>query len=270
MADIMSFFYNTSLGRVLLKPLISPAVSKLFAALLRTKFSMRFADRFAHSNNIDLDEYDLSGIDNFNDFFCRPIKKGMRPVDADPDALISPCDGLLSSYDIKDGLVVPVKQSRFDIASLLRSKKLAARFEGGKCLVFRLCVNNYHRYCYFDGGKKSKNRYIPGVLHTVRPVALREVPVFIENSREYTIIKTDNFGLAVQMEVGAILIGKIVNYDQEAIVKRGAEKGRFEYGGSTIIVLLEKDKAELLPEFINEPEEVEVMYGQRIGTRMKK
>ena len=42
------------------------------------------------------------------------------------------------------------------------------------------------------------------------------------------------------MEVGALLVGKISNHKQSTVVTRGEEKGFFEYGGSTIVVLTQK------------------------------
>ena len=43
------------------------------------------------------------------------------------------------------------------------------------------------------------------------------------------------------MEVGAIVVGKINNRKDVWKVKRGEEKGYFEFGGSTIIMLTQKD-----------------------------
>ena len=127
----------------------------------------------------------------------------------------------------------------------LQDEELAASFDGGVCLVFRLCVDNYHRYSYADSGKKGRNVFIPGVLHTVRPVALESLPVFSENCREYTVIESECFGKIVQMEVGAMLVGRIVNAEGEGTAVRGKEKGFFEYGGSTIILLVGAGKLSL-------------------------
>jgi phosphatidylserine decarboxylase len=151
----------------------------------------------------------------------------------------------LSAYKITGDLVIPVKQSNYHISDLLRSKKLASLYEDGTVLIFRLCVNHYHRYAYPDNAKKANNRFIPGVLHTVQPIALRHTPVFAENCREYTLMDTENFGKIIQMEVGAMLVGKIKNHHEARIVKRGEEKGCFLYGGSTIIILLQKDKVNI-------------------------
>ena len=156
-----------------------------------------------------------------------------------------------------------IEKSRFDL-------KLAERYEGGYALVYRLCVDNYHRYCYAESGMKSRNRFIPGVLHTVRPIALENRPVFIENCREYTCIKTDRFGILTQMEVGAMLVGRIKNHlAAKGPVKRGSEKGTFLYGGSTIIVLVEPGKLTVDDHILESSKvgrEYPVLFGQRIGT----
>lgn len=218
-----------------------------------------------------MEDYEKEDYQCFNDCFTRHIRKELRPVDMEPEHLIAPCDGLLSIYPIRDGLVVPIKQSRYSIRRLLHSKKLAEHYQGGMCLVFRLCVNHYHRYAYMDHGMKGDNHFIPGVLHTVQPIALESLPVFTENCREYTVMKTENFGKVVQMEVGAMLVGKIANLHGAGPIRRGEEKGMFLYGGSTIVLLLEKDRVRLPQEWIQASErreEIPICMGQKIGEKI--
>jgi phosphatidylserine decarboxylase len=166
-----------------------------------------------------------------------------------------------------------IKGVPYNVRELLRDTELAARFAGGLALVFRLCVDDYHRYCWFDGGRAERAVHIPGVLNTVRPVALRSVPVFRENSREYTLLHSDGFGDAVQMEVGATMVGRIANLPHAGAVRRGEEKGMFMFGGSTIVLLLGAGAAELDAELLRRTEgetEVVVKMGQRIGGRIGK
>ena len=268
----LEFLYKTAFGRVILKPLTSRAVSRICGAFLDTGLSRCFIKSFAKNNNINENDYILDDIKCFNDYFCRRIKPGLRVTDEDPDSLIAPCDGLLTAYEIKAGLVLPVKQSSYTIEELLDDKELASRYQGGLCLVYRLCVDHYHRYSYVDSGTKSPNRFIKGVLHTVRPIALSEYPVFVRNCRDYCTIDSDNFGKMVQMEVGAMLVGKIVNEQNgESEVTRGEEKGHFEYGGSTIIVLVEPSRAKLRDDIVNsslEGVEVPVKMGESVGRKI--
>lgn len=245
---MLRFLYKTKIGRIFLKILTLPTVSTAVGHFLDTKFSCVLIKPFVKRNQIDLSICEDTKYNSFNEFFCRKVKDSYRPICRDKDIIISPCDGLLSVYEINDGLVIPVKQSRYHISDLLKDKELAEEFAGGLCLVFRLCVSHYHRYAYIESGIKSNNTKISGILHTVQSIALRDIPVFTENSREYTSIETDA-GKIIQMEVGAMLVGKIENYEEECECLRGKEKGRFLYGGSTIIVLLPKD-------MVNTPEEL--------------
>lgn len=264
----LRFLYHTTLGRIILKLLTKPAISQACGRFLDSKYSCKLIPGFIEKNGIDMEEYEDEMYHCFNDCFSRSIKPERRPIDMNADAFIAPCDGLLSAYHIEDGLVIPVKESQYSIADLLRDEDLAKDFDGGYCLVFRLCVTHYHRYSYPDNGVKGDNIFLPGVLHTVRPIALRSVPVFLENSREYTLIESENFGKLLQMEVGAMLVGKIQNYYGEGPCKKGQEKGKFLYGGSTIIILTQKDQVKISEKVFDAArrgKEIPVKLGQKIG-----
>ncbi len=267
--NCLNLLYKSHPGRIFLKFLVMKPVSDLSGKILDSRFSKIFIGPFARRNNIKLSEYQLHDIRCFNDFFCRRIKSGVRFINRNKNNLIAPCDGLLSVYTISDGMILNIKRSRFTINELLRDRRLAGKYNGGYAFVFRLCVDNYHRYVYFDSGKKFKDRRIEGVYHTVRPVALEEYPVFSVNSREYSIIDSENFGRSVQMEVGAMLVGRIVNdHPLAGRVVRGREKGHFEYGGSTIIVLISQNKVCLRQDIlknVNKNKEIPVVMGEVIG-----
>ena len=236
------FLYRTVPGRMLLKLLIGRGLSQAAGRVLSSPVSRPLISPFIRKNGIDLTDYAEEDYSCFNDFFCRRIRPERRPLPADPAELMAPCDGLLSAYRITDGMVLPIKQSRYSVSDLLGMDAAARRFRDGVCLVFRLCVDNYHRYCYVDNGQKGPNVFLPGVLHTVRPIALESVPVFVRNCREYTIMETAHFGTVAQIEIGALLVGRIDNREGAGPIRRGEEKGRFLYGGSTVVLLLEKDR----------------------------
>ena len=111
------------------------------------------------------------------------------------------------------------------------------------------------------------NKQIKGILHSVRPICHEYTKVFIQNSREYTIIETPKYGEIIQMEIGALLVGKITNYKPESnTVKIGREKGYFEYGGSTIILLFQNrfDISKELKDRIKIDGEIPVSIGDKI------
>lgn len=239
---LLSFLYTNIFGRMLLKPLIQPQVSKLAGRYLSSAHSKWLISKFIERNEINMDIYEECDYSSFNDFFTRKIKPDCRPVPEDLDVLISPCDCLATVYPIQENTTFSIKNTEYTLRSLLRSPRLAKRFRGGYAYVLRLTVEDYHRYLYSVSGKQSKNYHIDGTFHTVNPIANDYLPIYKENTREYTVIRSEEFGDVLQMEVGALLVGKISNHKQSTVVTRGEEKGFFEYGGSTIVVLTQKGR----------------------------
>ncbi len=240
---LLSFLYTNVIGRMLLKPLVQPQISKLAGRYLSSAHSRRLIPGFIERNGIDMDIYEKKEYQSFNDFFTRKIKRERRPIPEDPDVLISPCDCRATVYQIQENTTFSIKNTEYTLRSLLRSPRLAKRFQGGYAYLLRLTVDDYHRYVYAATGKQSKNYHIDGTFHTVNPIANDYLPIYKENTREYTVIHSELFGEVLQMEVGALLVGKITNHTEKGFVTRGDEKGYFEYGGSTIIVLTQKNAA---------------------------
>ena len=136
--------------------------------------------------------------------------------------------------------------------------------------MFRLCVDDYHRYIYADSGKVTGIGWIPGILHTVNPVANDHFPIYKENTREYCVLQSENFGEMIQMEVGAMLVGRIRNHSRGQAVRRGWEKGRFEFGGSTVILMTKKGAAVPDRDILDHSRqgwETKVRLGERVGGR---
>lgn len=265
----VNFLYRTVPGRALLQVLIRPGVSRALGAFLDTGLSRHLVGPFVKSTKLDLSDYPDRAYRSFNDFFTRTVKDGRRSVDTDPDALIAPCDGKLTAYPITEDARFDIKHSFYSVKDLLRDAALAAEFEGGTCLIFRLTPDDFHRYSFMDDGRIVASGALPGVLHTVRPIAFRRYPVFSENAREYAVLKTAHFGKVIQMEVGALFVGRIVNHPLTDFV-RGQEKGKFEFGGSTVILLLQKGAAVIDDELLEntrDGKESVVRLGQKIGHR---
>lgn len=269
---LLGLLYGTAAGRRLVRFLIRPSVSRLGGAVLSTRISALFIAPFVKKTGICLEEYEkprTGGYSSYNEFFCRRIKKDRRTVCDDPEIFISPCDGKASVYPIGEDSSFLIKNTRYTVGSLLRSERLARRFQGGWAFVFRLTVDDYHRYGYVEDGIKSRQKKIPGVFHTVNPAANDRYPIYKENTREYCLIRTPRGGTMVQMEVGALMVGTIRNYGPSAqAVKRGEEKGRFEFGGSTVVVLTEPGKVVPDDDLVcntQEGWETIVKMGERVG-----
>ncbi|MBO7425485.1 MAG: phosphatidylserine decarboxylase, partial [Clostridiales bacterium] len=117
----LRFLYKNPVGRVFLKLLCAPWLSKLCGAYLSSSLSRPLINSFVRKNGIDMSQYEDREYHDFNDFFTRKINPELRPVDMDPDAFIAPCDGLLTVFPIDRDTVLPVKQSNYKIADLLDS-----------------------------------------------------------------------------------------------------------------------------------------------------
>ena len=270
--NLLKKLYGSVYGRTVLKVLTQPVLSKIVGCLLDTKLSCLLINGFIKNNNIDMSQYEEVEYKSYNDFFTRRIKSELRPIDMNPDVLISPSDGRVTVYDIDEDASFMIKDTLYNVETLTKSKKAANIYKNGKFVIIRLCVDNYHRYCYIDNGHKTKNKFIKGVLHTVNPIANDYFEIYKENSRECSILYTENFGRIMQIEVGALMVGRIKNHDQVSLTTRGDEKGMFEFGGSTICLLIEDGKVAIDEDLIKNTQdgyETAIKMGERIGIKIK-
>jgi len=266
----IKFFYKTIPGRLILQLLIRTTISKIAGFVLRSPASCVFIDKFITKNNIDMEQFRKVEYRSFDEFFVREIKKEQRPFPENENDLASPCDSKLTAYRITADQVFNIKHSVYSISDLLHDPKLAAEYTEGVCLIFRLTPDDYHRYCFIDDGEIINQKQIKGVLHTVQPIACQQSSVFCRNSREYTVIRSKNFDKIVQMEVGALFVGRITNHSKNRTIKRAEEKGMFQFGGSTIIMLFKKDTVEIdekIYENTNQNKETIVKMGNKIGKK---
>lgn len=263
------FLYQNIIGNLFLKLINKRYFSQIVGSFMNTKLSITLIKKFIKNNNIDMSDYEETKYNSFNEFFTRKIKINKRIIDNNKDSLISPADSKLLVYKISDDLKVNIKGLDYSITELFKDNTIIQEYKNGYILVFRLCVDDYHRYSYIDNGSLIKTKQINGILHTVGPIAFKKYKVLKENQREYSIIKTDNFDTIIQMEVGALLVGKIKNY-KKATFKKGEEKGYFLFGGSTIVIMVKdiiKIKEEILKCSIDNIE-VKVKMGEKIGEKI--
>ena len=83
----------------------------------------------------------LESFKTFNQFFYRKLKPSARPIDQDPDALVSVADCRLMCFDtVSDAQKLWIKGREFTIERLLGEKfgKEASKFSGGSVGIFRV------------------------------------------------------------------------------------------------------------------------------------
>lgn len=260
--------YGSAIGRAILKPLVNPILSQAGGRILDSRISALAVPAFIRHAEIDMKDYERRKFRSYNDFFTRQLREGARKINMVPEHFISPCDSRVSVYPIDEKCHVKIKHTSYTVPELLKNPVLAKRYEGGYLWVFRLCVDDYHRYIYIDDGFESRRVHIPGVLHTVNPVANDVYPIYKENTREYALLKTMNFGTVLMMEVGALMVGRIENVPLRGRVRRGKEKGNFAFGGSTIVLMTQKNRVMPDPDIFRNSEygiETRVHLGEKIG-----
>lgn len=262
-AGKLEFLYNNAFGRLFLGLAVSPMVSGIYGRMNSRKSSVKKIPEFIKEQGIDMSEYEDREYESFNDFFTRKIRPEKRPIDMTKNVLISPADSKLLVYKIDDETRMTVKGREYTADEVLAEN--ADEFKGGFALVFRLSVDNFHRYCFPDEGKVVSNKKIKGKLHTVSPIS-KDHKIYKENSREVSILETKNFGRIAFVEVGALLVGRIVNHEV-SVFEKGQEKGYFEPGGSTVIMFVGRD-IEVDEDIMKQSAagvETKVRYGERVG-----
>lgn len=261
------FTYGTAFGRMLAKGLLCRKfVSDLYGAWQKSPLSRGKVRRFMTRYKIRVDDCTEQDFPNFNAFFTRQRKEYPRLCAG--QELPAVADSRLTVLPIGTDTVFRIKGVPYTTAELLNDEALAAAYAGGWCMIFRLAPDDYHRYVYPDDGSQEASVHIPGVLHTVNPIAA-ELAVYRRNTRCYTLLHTEHFGDVIEMEVGALLVGRIVNHREDAAAfSKLQEKGYFQYGGSTVILLLKQGilipDADLL-KYSAQGIESRVHLGERVG-----
>lgn len=262
------FLYNTVLGRILLKLMTKRIFSKIGAYFFNSKLSIWYKKRVIKKKKIDMTKFVNINYDSYNKFFTRKYLTEYLRVDRNQNHFISPCDSKLMVLKINENNTFEIKNSLYKLNEII-DNKIIEDYKDGYLLIFRLNVNDYHRYCFVDDGVREEYHYIDGIFHTVQPIAYDRIKVFHRNAREWCLLKTKNFSDIIQVEVGALMVGKIIN-NQEKVFKKGDEKGYFEFGGSTILLFVKDNIVDFDGDILknsSEGNETVVKYGERIGVK---
>ena len=221
----------------------NPVVAKASIALWRF-----FCD-------VDLTDSRQSHFPSLRQAFIRELREGARAVDADPDALVSPCDAIVGAFGrVSAGQALQIKGFPYAIADLLGEEEAVREFEGGWFVTLRLTAGMYHRFHAPHDLTVETVRYISGDTWNVNPIALKRIErLFCKNERAPITAHLDAGGERIMLvPVAAVLVASIrlPFLDEANNVRNGGERvracsahfakgdemGWFEHG-STIVVL---------------------------------
>ncbi len=271
---MLRWLYNSSLGKATLHTLVKRKMLTMLGGwYMSSRFSKKKVDKFIKQYQIDLSNYKISDSKaylNFNDFFFRQIQEEKRPIGS---GLVSPADGkVLAFQSIADISSFFVKGSEFTFKTFLKNDELANKYADGAMLIVRLAPTDYHRFHFPASGLVSETKSIKGRYFSVSPMALKKsLEIFCQNYRTYSILKTEAFGDIIISEVGATMVGSIIQtYQSDSQVEKGDEKGYFAFGGSTLVLFFEKDKVKLDQDLLDNTRkgyETAVCMGETIATK---
>lgn len=278
-AKALAFIYgNDWLSRLLGIPLLhliikTPFFSAFYGFWQKRRGSIKKIKPFIEAFGIDSSEFQdsVSSFQSFNDFFVRTLKPSARPIISGPETAIIPADGRYRFYQNlseNDGFVV--KGEKFCLATLLEDEKLASRYAGGAMVIARLCPMDYHRYHFPCDCIPGPTRLVNGWLYSVNPIAIkRDIHVFSHNKRAICSLNTDHFGEVQFLEIGATNVGSInQTYIPYEHYSKGAEKGFFAFGASSLILLFEPGKIIFDTDLLSasgKNQEIKCLMGQSMG-----
>ncbi len=246
-------------------------VSSIYGNMMDRTSSAKKIQPFVEEFDIDMSIAQEQKFNTFNDFFTRKLKEGARPIDTSSNIVVSPADGKILAYANMSRADFIIKGYRFDVFSFLDNPDLAQKYLDGALLIIRLAPVDYHRFHFPVSGNVSPNKKIDGDYYSVNPFALRKkAEIFCLNKREYTIISNPLFGDVVMAEVGATMVGSIIQTYKGSTINKGEEKGYFKFGGSTVVLLFKKSKIKVDEDLLIHTAkgyETTVKMGERIGER---
>jgi len=266
------WLYNNPVGEASLWGLAKrKVVSSIYGDMMDCPSSAEKIGPFVEEFNIDLGIAQKQQFSTFNDFFTRKLKRDARLVDTNSNIVVSPADGKVLAYSNIINSDFIVKGYQFDVYSFLEDSALARKYHDGSLLIVRLAPNDYHRFHFPVDGSVSPIVRITGDYYSVNPIALHKMAeIFCLNKREFVVISNQQFGDVIMAEVGATMVGSIIQTYNGNKVTKGEEKGFFKFGGSTVVLLFEKGKIHIDKDLLMNTSknlETTVKVGERIGVK---
>jgi len=196
-------------------------------------------------------EHPIYTYTDFNAFFIRKLKAGLRPVDTSTHIITAPVDGyLLAAGHTDTNHTFTIKQQHYTLNDLYANDlSLVDKFSQGFYASLYLAPNCYHRFHLPCKAKLIALDYYPGELFSVKPHVIAKVPKLLaRNERVHALFETPH-GLMSLHIIGALCVKKIFLSDFGFITnqpqwpntpleyEKGAEFGYFQMGSSVLLCM---------------------------------
>jgi phosphatidylserine decarboxylase len=215
---------------------------------------------FARRVGASLDEVELplAEYPSFSQFFARRLRSGARPLPADPNAIVAPCDGKVAAIGVADeGRMIQAKGRNYALAQLLADEAASARLMGGPYVTIYLSPANYHRVHAPLAAELVGYSHLPGTLFPVNPLFSREIEGLMATNERVVFHLRTAVGMAALVMVAAVGVSNVeithdaletrylrrrkrsphrVDFERPIPVARGDELGIFHLGSTTILI----------------------------------
>ena len=272
---ILKFLHATIIGRALMRYLFTSRISNELITLYNyTVASKSGIRKFIAKYNLDTDELEkpVAEYRNFSDFFIRRLKTGARQIDSLPNSAVSPCDSLIQALVIGLGSDTrfAIKGADFLLSELINDSQQADKYIGGTMIIFYLAPYNNHHFIYPVSGVLQSISSVGKKFFSVNSISLENgFRPFDFNRRDIAVLQTRIMGNVMMVEVGGFYAGKIIQEnDVLGYKEKGAPKGYFALGGSTVVLVFEKGKITIDKDIIDMQKRgitTSVKQGEKIG-----
>lgn len=260
-------FKNSPEGdRVINDELFAPWLHKFMnarGAFLDSTESISMLENWLDAPAIKINDYlkPKEGFKSFNQFFTRTIKEGKRRFE--PNSLASPVDGVayILEEEISPNSIMSVKDDKLSLTKLFGDQPIANEFIGGSAALLFLGAMDYHHFHAPVSGNLIYQRLLAGTYEG----EIMPIKDLLQHRRGVMVIESELFGKVAIIPFGMYVISSVHLLKEEGqSVEQGDDLGYFQYGGSTVIVLTQADKANFL-QYLSYEENKTVKAGNTIA-----
>src|SRR5437763_7699231 len=121
-------------------------------------------------SDLDLREARQTRFKSMHDCFTRQLRPGLRPVDPDPNVLVSPCDAIVGAHGaIADTELFQIKGAPYSLLDLVGDPAVVEAHRNGRFVTLRLTSSMYHRFHAPADGRIEQVTSIAGDTWHVNP-----------------------------------------------------------------------------------------------------
>lgn len=222
-------------------------ISRLIGSFTKTMTSRWLIPWYSKTYAIRIEDAEkpLEAYKSLNEFFIRRLKDGLRPIDQNNSALVSPVDATITGIGrIDDNLTISVKGQNYKTEELLDHSPTFERYHGGFYIVLYLSPADYHRVHSPVTGTICGKTHIPGKAYPVNEFGLKNMRKVLSRNERLITYMQHQYGIISVVKVGAMNVSSIKYAEPLPVhLNQGDELAYFEFG-STVVLLVENEPFE--------------------------